>query len=74
MKKCFQAFITFMLMGYLGVYQGHLALWYDTVDKPAKIFVQTVNMYPPQDQVRLQQGIPFSDNTELERLMEDYLS
>ncbi len=74
MKKYFRLLAIVLLAGYLGIYQGHLALWYDASDTPARIFTQTADMYPPEDQAHLRQGIPFSDNAELEQLMEDYLS
>lgn len=63
-----------LLSGYLGLYQGRLALWRSDAPLPEQIFQKTPDIYPEADQRALQKGIPFATEEELSRLLEDYLS
>ena len=63
-----------LLCGYLGLYQGNLALFLDGQTHPVEIFPRTVQIYPEADRRALSQGIPFSSESEMHRLLEDYLS
>lgn len=68
------AFLLLLLCGYLGVYQGHLALYASGQSQPAQVFPQQVSYYPEADQQALKAGIPFHTEAEMNRLLEDYLS
>jgi len=61
-----------LLICYLSLHNGHLAIWNNT--EPIEVLPYAAHMYPPADQQALQQGIPFSTNKERHRLLEDYLS
>ncbi len=63
-----------LLAGYLGIYQGQLALFRDGDPLPKEVFPYAVYLYPPAQQQMLREGIPFSDEAQLHRLLENYLS
>ena len=71
MKSCFAVLL---LCGWLGIYQGQLALWHAGDPLPVRIFQRTPDIYPEADQKALEKGIPFATESELNRLLEDYLS
>ena len=64
--------ICLLLGGFLGVHNGHLALFED--NRPVQVFPYAVQDYSPTDQVALTKGIPFSTSQEKQRILEDYLS
>ena len=74
MKKSKQLCLIVLLIGYLGVHNGYLALWKNGCAEPDRIFPRQVCLYPETDQNALKKGIPFSTQKELHRLMEDFLS
>ena len=59
---------------YLGIYQGHLALWHPSGLKPERVFPYRVSLFTCKDRADLESGIHFSSDAELSRLLEDYLS
>lgn len=63
-----------LLCGYLGIYNGHLAIWYQDDPEPTAIFPYRETHYPDADRAALKKRIPFSDQKELTTLLEDYLS
>ena len=63
-----------LLCGYLGVYQGNLALFPSGQAQPTQVFPRAVSYYPEADQQALKAGIPYRTQAELTRLLEDYLS
>ena len=68
-------FLAGMLLScYLGVHNGYLSLWQGNASQPAVVFPYPVDAFPQTDQSALNKGIPFSDQEELCRLLEDYLS
>ena len=66
--------LLFMLVWYLGVYEGHLALFKENTDKPCHIFPYCVSVYPSADQKALREGIPAETDKELLELLQEYLS
>ena len=67
-------FLALLIWGWLGIYQGHLALWQDDTSLPTHIFQQTFDIYPEADQSSLKKGIPFATEEEMHQLLEDFLS
>ena len=63
-----------ILCCYLGVHQGHLALWKHPGLQPERVFPYSISLFPAKDQTALENGIPFSSASELSGLLEDYLS
>ncbi len=63
-----------LLVGYLGLYNGHLALWQESCDVPETVLPYNVQSFPQADQNALKKGIPFKTEAELNRLLEDFLS
>lgn len=57
----------------LGIKDGYIALWKDGEADP-RVFPYRAEMLPEQDRSRLEQGIRIEKGSELERLIEDYLS
>lgn len=67
--------LSLLCLGFLlGVYEGKVALWIDGISKPYYISEYSVQLLPPADQQRLEQGIKVRSREELNRLLEDYLS
>ena len=62
------------VMGYLGLNNGYLALYDDSNTQPLMVLPYCAQMYPAQDQQALTQGIPFENQQELARILEDFLS
>lgn len=59
--------------GYLlGEWNGKLALYQAGHPYPEEVYDVFVRSFPAEDRERLEQGIPVADETELERLLEDY--
>lgn len=64
-----------LLLGFiLGVRNGYITLWRDGETEPVKVFPYRASMLPEEDQKALEKGIPIQENSELERLLQDYLS
>lgn len=63
-----------LLIGYLGLYNGRLALFQDNRDLPEQVLPYCVQTFPEADQHALKNGIPFRNETELNQLLEDFLS
>ena len=74
MKKHHLFHATVILCCYLGVHQGHLALWKQPGLQPERVFPYSIGLFPIKDQTALEKGIPFSSPSELTGLLEDYLS
>lgn len=71
----YRLFHSLILLGFvLGCHQGRIALWKDTNPNPVRVFPYPVTSLPHADQQLLMDGIPIADETELARLLEDYLS
>ena len=61
-----------LLLGYLGICKGHLALFEN--GNPVEIFPYAAQDYSPKDQAKLRQGIPYKTPSEKQRILEDFLS
>ena len=58
----------------LGVFEGRLALFKGESPYPNKVYDFYVRNLPKEDQSRLFEGIPVSSESELESLLEDFMS
>lgn len=63
-----------LLAGYLGIYQGQLAVYRQGEILPSEVYPIDTYLYPPAEQRMLIDGIPFANEQELQRLLENYLS
>ena len=61
-----------LLGGYLGLYNGHLALFES--GQPVEIFPYAAESYSPVDRSLLTEGIPYETPLEKQRILEDFLS
>ena len=62
------------LLLYLGVHDGHLALFRQGHNVPVQVYATAVSSYPLKDQQALTAGIPIKNNKHLAQLLEAYLS
>lgn len=58
----------------LGSHEGFIALWEDSRTEPLQVYPYLVSSLPPDDQIRLKEGIHIASEQELAELLEDYLS
>ncbi len=58
----------------LGIKDGYIALWKHTAPEPAYIFPYRASMLPENDQRALEKGIRIHEDSQLAKLLEDYLS
>ncbi len=72
MKQLLCCIIILLMFAYLGIYNGNLALWEKEEAYPSQVFPRSVLIFPPQDQAALEKGIPFFDEAQRNRLLEDY--
>ena len=63
-----------LLVGYLGLYNGQLALFTRGNPVPDSFLPYRVETFPETDREALKKGIPYGSEAELNRLMEDFLS
>ena len=59
---------------YLGIYNGHLALWQQSNTMPLQVFPYRAELYPQADQAALNRKIPINSTKDLSKLLEDYFS
>ena len=59
---------------YLGLCNGHLAVYTKEDPRPLQILPYDAQLFSKADQDKLARGIPFSTAAELNRLLEDYTS
>ncbi len=72
-KRCWACL--FLLFSFiLGSHEGYIALWKDGDPKPVRVFPYSVRSLPQADQEALEKGIRIDSESELIRLVEDYLS
>lgn len=71
-----QRFLSSMLLLYLvlGSFKGYVALFEAGAEEPRQIFPYQVTSLPPADQAALEKGIVIRNDTQLNQLLEDYLS
>lgn len=58
----------------LGSKDGFIALWREGEANPVKIFPCRISALPEADRAALEQGVRIESETDLVRLLEDYLS
>ena len=63
-----------ILLLYLGVHNGQMALFRHGDPTPAECYPLQIRMLPIHDQLDLTRGIEILDSGHLARLLEDYLS
>lgn len=63
-----------LFVGYLGLYNGQLALFNGSNPAPDTVLPYRVELYPEADRESLRNGIPYNSENELNRLLEDFLS
>ncbi len=63
-----------LLTCFLGLQDGYLALFRGKDTAAYHVFPYRAELYPKIDRQALKDGIPFSSQDELSRLLEDYLS
>ena len=59
---------------FLRIFDGRLALFTGSGRYPSEVYDLLVRTLPPEDQSRLETGIPISSDEELKRLLEDFMS
>ena len=75
MGRCKQLLYCALMMTYLlGIKDGYIALWKDISPEPVHIFPYQASMLPEKDQQALQKGIRIKEDSQLVKLLEDYLS
>lgn len=74
MKRILSALCLFLLAGYIGIYNGKIAIWMDSSEKPTKVLPYSAELLPKADQEALKKRIPFDDVQDLTELVQDYLS
>lgn len=63
-----------LLLGFLlGVHQGRVALWRDEDPEPVRVLPCPVRELPLSEQLLLKIGIRIPSDSELGKLLEDYL-
>lgn len=64
-----------LLLGFLlGIHEGKIALWKDNDPQPMQVFPYRAEMLPEADQNALKKGIRVKSLSELQELIQDYLS
>lgn len=66
--------VLLVIIGYLGSYGGKLCIYNKSKIQPIYIFPYSVSIFPKNDQAMLDHGIPYQNEEEFSRLMEDFLS
>lgn len=59
---------------YLGLHNRYLALFEDGKAQPMLVLPYKADAYSQEDQAALAQGIPYENQEQLTRLLEDFLS
>ena len=62
-----------VLLLYLGVHDGHLALFRQGHQVPVQVYSTGVSLFPKEDQQALTAGIPIKNTKHLSELLEAYL-
>jgi hypothetical protein len=64
-----------LALGYLiGIHKGFVALWKTEDPEPVRVFNYPAAMLPEADRSLLDKGIRIDSESELHKLLEDYLS
>ena len=63
-----------LLSTFLGISHGHLAIYISSTSDPVRVLPYDISLFTPADQKALANGIPFSNDVELNKLLEDFTS
>lgn len=74
MTKRIQLYFSLLFLFILGSSDGFIALWKDSDPEPVRVFPYSIASLPEADRRALEQGIRIRSETDLTRLLEDYLS
>lgn len=74
MTKRIQLYFSLLFLFILGSSDGFIALWKDSNPEPVRVFPYSIASLPEADRQALEQGIRIETETDLTRLLEDYLS
>lgn len=75
MRKRSSMLYSIILLGFLiGIHNGKIALWRDNNPTPVKVFPYRAEILPEADQSALRKGIRINNITDIQRLLQDYLS
>ena len=74
MKQIKQFCIVLVFGFLLGISDGYIALWENGDPIPVEVFPYRAEYLPSADYEALKKGIPVQDETNLQMLLEDYLS
>ncbi|MBQ3000467.1 MAG: hypothetical protein IJD63_01825 [Oscillospiraceae bacterium] len=74
MKKFRHILPILLLILYLGVYEGKVALLRGGHSVPVQIYSHDASLYPPEARQALEEGIPIRNQRHLDALLETYLS
>ena len=73
MRRCYTVLLLALIF-YLGAHEGYLALWKTGINQPVNIYPYKISIYPETDNLLLKKGIPFTEESTLTKLLEDYTS
>ena len=71
-RSCWYLALIFSFL--IGNYKGYIALWTNQNTEPAYISPYSVASLPEEDQKAVNSGIYIENESELRRILEDYLS
>ena len=74
MKKLRNILPLVLLILYLGVYEGKVALMRGGHSTPVQVYPRDAALYPAKERQALKDGIPIRDQTHLNDLLRHYLS
>ena len=74
MKRRSIVMLLLVIWGYLGTFHNKLCIYQAPDTDPVRIFPYSVNIFPQNDQDMLKEGIPYRNEAEFHKLLEDFLS
>ena len=75
MASARKALCLWLALGWiLGVHRGYIALWEEDAAQPHTVYPYKAALLPPQEERRLEAGIPIQDEAQLRSLLMDYFS
>ena len=74
MKRRSIVMLILAIWGYLGSFQNKLCIYHNLDADPVRIFPYSVSIFPQNDQDMLAEGIPYRNEVEFNKLLEDFLS
>lgn len=74
MKQLSFVVLLLTVWGYFGIFNNKLCIYYEPGAEPVRIFPYSVSIFPQNDQDMLTEGIPYCNEMEYHKLLEDFLS